>query len=191
MTENDSQKVEVTIKKEGNSGNESENVEQLKAQLENETIIREDLEAKLKLIGEQKINEKIKEYGIPESEQQFFRENPEALKGYRLGKNSIKEDGGRGTLGLSPEEISKEQIGNAGSNSYNSPEELAKDVCQKASEGDKEMQAVKQKLWEKMVAGWKENPVQTLNHTYVHPNMIKDTLEVQNRKWRKERGCKE
>ena len=49
---------------------------------------------------------------------------------------------------------------------------------------------VKRKLWDKTVQGWKSNP-QSFNQVIEHPNMLKDALERQNRKWRKERGSTE
>jgi hypothetical protein len=77
---------------------ENNDVEKLKAELEEERSKREDFEAKLKIIGEQKLNEKIEKLHIPEADQQYFRENPEALKGYELGKSGNSGKGGAGTL---------------------------------------------------------------------------------------------
>ena len=157
---------------------------------ENEELKEENeqLKTTLRMVAEQKINEKIAKLNIPESDQPFFRANPEALKGYELGKHGSK-DGGSGNVGLTEDQIEKERSGSSGNKEgYSSHEELIKDVCQKASEGDAEMIEVKQKLWEKTAKAWHYNQ-NSFNQVIEHPNMIRDALEKQNRKWRKERGA--
>ena len=97
-------------------------------------------------------------------------------------------EGGKGNVGLRPEDLKREK--GSSQEGYPSHEALIKDVCEKASESNEEMQEVKQKLWEKMVKGWKENPVQTMNQTTEFPNAVKDLLEKQNKQWRKSYGHK-
>ena len=157
-------------------------VKKLEAQLEEERTLREDYETKLKLIGEKKLEEKLKELNVPEYDQPYFRANPEKLEAYAKGKRQVSS--GRGNVGLRQEDLIHEQ--NHGKRGYNSYSEMIRDVTSKSAQGDPEMQEVKKKLWEKMLKEMKENPEKMLNKTVECPNFIEDVLKLQNEKWRKD-----
>jgi hypothetical protein len=114
----------ILLKKKGENMNENENdVEKLREELESEKDKSESLESTLKLIAEKEINKKIAELDIPEKEQEFFRQNPEALKGFELGKSNQK-DSGKGSLKMTSDMIRKERGSENDKREFNSPEEM-------------------------------------------------------------------
>src|SRR4030042_4445539 len=177
------------LKKELNNATEvtvvqtnQERVKQLEEQLENERTLKEDYELKLKLIGEKRLEERLKELNVPENDQPYFKANPEKLEAYEKGLRGNSGTGGKGNISLRPEDMARER--HSGKEGYGSYQELVKDVVER-SKTEPEMAEVKRKLWEKMIRGWKESPNNTLNQTHEYPDFLKDALEAQNRKWKK------
>lgn len=102
------------------SGNENE---QLQEKLEEQTEKANLYEEQLRLIALKKIEEKIVELKIPESEADYFRQNPSALKGYSLGLSNQK-DSGKGSLSMTPDMIRKENSSENDKKEFDSIEEM-------------------------------------------------------------------
>ncbi|MFB3889204.1 MAG: hypothetical protein ACE14S_06905 [Candidatus Bathyarchaeia archaeon] len=117
--------IKVTVKKEENS-----EIERLQQELEHTQIELEQRNEVIKAIAIKKINEKIEQLGIPESEADYFRQNPEALKGYEIGQKGKQDDdknSGRGTLPTSLNNVGEDgrphNSGN-GKREFDSAEEM-------------------------------------------------------------------
>ncbi len=118
---------------------------ELERQLEDERTKREDYEAKLTLIAEQKFNEKRKLHNAPDwiTEPEQLRDWVENKKtGERVGK------GGAGVVGLE---------GNLGDTSeeFDSHEELVNSLVARKMSGDKDAENTLNALWKKQAEAMK------------------------------------
>ena len=157
----------------------------LEEQLENERTLREDYEAKLRLIGEQKMAQERKELRNLGYEGEL--DNVDQIK------KGWEKLGGKGNVGLTREQLLKER-GSSEKEGYDSIESMIDDLRQK---GDNE---TIQKLWQTHNRLAKQNPNMVLNQGYdendteKNPELktcVEKTKEAQNRAWRKAHGHKE
>lgn len=177
--------IQAEIKKK-EVNNMTENVEKLQEELEEQKEKTELYEGQLRAIAQKKIEEKIAELKIPESEADYFRENPEALKGYSLGKSSAKESG-KGSLGMTQEMIEREQGTHENDKKeFNSIEEM----LEWTRKNDKEAyEAIKAKTYRGLTENknffeWKDTFDENGN------SIIKRTLERANKDARRKAGYK-
>jgi hypothetical protein len=185
LTESEPQKLEISIKKNGNDAE----IEQIKEALESEKNLREDYETKIKLLTEEKINQKISELGISEKDADFFRQNPEALKGYALGKKeSYDKNGGAGNL---PASLNNGEGGSGGSGSEKREFDSYEEMIEWCRIHDKTAyQAIKAKAYRGMSENksfweWKD----TFDEN--GKSIIGRTLERANKQVRQKRGVRD
>ena len=151
--------------------------------LEEMTAKAEDYEAKLKLIAEKKIESELKRLNIPENDADYFRKNPESLRAYELGKSGKQGTSGKGSIGLTREQILAEK-GGSGEMEFESHEAMLNYVKEFEPDNYK-------KLWEKSVQDMKKAPNLMLNNETVYPNALEDVKKIQLKQTKKEQGIKE
>jgi len=191
--------INVSVKTEGIEKMMKYNTS-LEEQLEQERTLREDYEAKLKLIAEKEIQRVKQTIGCSDP----TINDPESLKAWAKGKgidpNRVKafddvkeEQGGKGNVGLTSAQIAHER-GSGNSEGYPDTESMVKDVVQRAKTEPK-MKEAKDQLWQQYIKMAKEQPQQVLNRIVFTDNpektCVEKVKESQNREWRRKHGYKE
>ena len=172
-------------KKEGNENlNESENeIEQLKQELEDEKTTREQYEASLKLIGEQKLKEKqveLRKLG--------YKGNLDTVEAVISAQEHLgirkKDDGGKGSIPMTVEMLAKEHGNSGNSESFNNHAEMIsylKSEIRKGNETAKEQYA---QLVKKTVDALKEKNTVWTDNNPDEPSIISNILSERNKKFR-------
>lgn len=171
-----------------------EEIERLRTDLE-------DRETKLKLVGEKELQRNKKKLGCNNPD----IDDPEKLRAWCIGKginpNKVRafddlhddlhddseQEGGKGSVGLRPEDLAKEQKGNSANSDKNfqNYSEMVSYLKEQIRKGDESAKAAYRELIKKSMNALKEkNTVWEDSANENEPSMIKNILEERNKKFR-------
>jgi hypothetical protein len=134
---------------------DSKEMERLIKEKEELESQNEDLKGKLEIISEKELEKRLQ--GIPENLREYFREHPEQLQGFELGRGKSESepysprDRNQGSAPMN-----KFQMGSSAQQGFETVEEMIDDLRNRAHQGEREAEIILRKLFEKNVQGLKQ-----------------------------------